>query len=103
MSLPPTPAFTSLPLHPEPPTGMRPLWVVVLASFWIATVCNVALWRALARLPDLSGTQAVTVSVALALVIGGRFERAELVPAERSRIAGLVAFVRVAERGSWCR
>lgn len=70
MSLPPTPAFTSLPLHPEPPTGMRPLWVVVLASFWIATVCNVALWRALARLPDLSGTQAVTVSVALALVIG---------------------------------
>ena len=49
---------------------MRPLWVVVLASFWIATVCNVALWRALARLPDLSGTQAVTVSVALALVIG---------------------------------
>ena len=49
---------------------MRPLWVVVLASFWLATVCNVALWRALARLPDLSGGQAFTVSVALALVIG---------------------------------
>ena len=49
---------------------MRPLWVVVLASFWIATVCNVALWRALARLPDLSSGQAITVSVALALVIG---------------------------------
>ncbi|XBP69148.1 phosphoethanolamine--lipid A transferase [Polaromonas hydrogenivorans] len=49
---------------------MRPLWVVVLASFWIATVCNVALWRTLARLPDLSGGQAITVSVALALVIG---------------------------------
>lgn len=49
---------------------MRPLWVVVLASFWIATVCNVALWRALARLPDLSSGQAVTISVALALVIG---------------------------------
>ena len=52
------------------PAGMRPLWVVVLASFWIATVCNVALWRALARLPDLSSSQAVTVSVALGLVIG---------------------------------
>jgi lipid A ethanolaminephosphotransferase len=52
------------------PAGMRPLWVVVLASFWIATVCNVALWRALARLPDLSSGQAITVSVALALVIG---------------------------------
>ena len=49
---------------------MRPLWVVVLASFWIATVCNVALWRTLARLPDLSSGQAVIVSVALALVIG---------------------------------
>ena len=53
-----------------PVAGMRPLWVVVLASFWIATVCNVALWRALARLPDLSSAQAVTVSLALALVIG---------------------------------
>jgi len=50
--------------------GMRPLWVVVLASFWIATFCNVALWRALARLPDLSSSQAVTVSLAMALVIG---------------------------------
>ncbi|MDB5843245.1 MAG: sulfatase [Polaromonas sp.] len=49
---------------------MRPAWVVVLASFWIATVCNVALWRALARLPDLSSGQAITVSLALALVIG---------------------------------
>ncbi|WP_198026740.1 phosphoethanolamine transferase [Polaromonas glacialis] len=49
---------------------MRPLWVVVLASFWIATICNVALWRALARLPDLTSGQAVTVSVALGLVIG---------------------------------
>ena len=51
-------------------TGMRPLWAVVLASIWIASVCNVALWRALARLPDLSSIQAVTVSMALALVIG---------------------------------
>ncbi|WP_422584499.1 phosphoethanolamine transferase [Polaromonas sp.] len=59
------------PLNTGPrPAGMRPLWVVVLASFWIATVCNLALWRTLARLPDLSGGQAVTVSIALALVIG---------------------------------
>ncbi|MDH6185692.1 lipid A ethanolaminephosphotransferase [Polaromonas sp. CG_23.6] len=44
--------------------------MVVLASFWLATVCNVALWRTLARLPDLSNSQAFTVSIALALVIG---------------------------------
>jgi lipid A ethanolaminephosphotransferase len=49
--------------------GMRPFWLVVLASLWIATVCNVALWRELARLPGLTGGQAVVISIALALVI----------------------------------
>jgi len=48
---------------------MRPLWLVVLASIWIATVCNVALWRELSRLPGLSGGQAAVISVALVLVI----------------------------------
>ena len=75
-SAPPSPP-AALPAHhvsslkiEKHPAGMRPIWVVVLASFWIATVCNVALWRALARLPDLSTGQAMTISVALALVIG---------------------------------
>ncbi len=48
---------------------MRPLWLVVLASLWIATICNVALWRELSRLPGLSAGQAFTISIALALVI----------------------------------
>ncbi|HEY3047889.1 MAG TPA: phosphoethanolamine--lipid A transferase [Polaromonas sp.] len=48
---------------------MRQLWVVVLASLWIATICNVALWSELAHLPGLSASQALTISVALALVI----------------------------------
>ncbi|MGH8830566.1 MAG: phosphoethanolamine transferase, partial [Polaromonas sp.] len=48
---------------------MRQLWIVALTSLWIATVCNVALWRELARLPGLSAGQAVTISVALSLVI----------------------------------
>lgn len=48
---------------------MRPLWLVVLASLWIATVCNVALWRELSRLPSLTSSQAVVISIALALVI----------------------------------
>jgi lipid A ethanolaminephosphotransferase len=69
---PPTPfSPRSLALNEKAqPAGMRPVWVVVLASFWLATVCNVALWRTLARLPDLSNSQAFTVSIALALVIG---------------------------------
>ncbi|MDP2257393.1 MAG: phosphoethanolamine--lipid A transferase [Polaromonas sp.] len=53
----------------HPAAGVRQLWIVVLTSLWIATVCNVALWRALARLPGLSAGQAATISVALALVI----------------------------------
>ena len=48
---------------------MRQFWLVVCASLWIATVCNVALWRALARLPDLNAAQAFTISIALSLVI----------------------------------
>ncbi|CAN7334027.1 phosphoethanolamine transferase [Polaromonas sp. LjRoot131] len=70
MPLQPKPEAASL----SPPSdqqlgGMRPLWLVVLASIWIATVCNVALWRELSRLPDLSGGQVAVISVALVLVI----------------------------------
>ena len=49
--------------------GARPLWIVVLSSLWIATVCNVALWRELTRLPGLTSGQAVTIGIALSLVI----------------------------------
>jgi lipid A ethanolaminephosphotransferase len=75
-----SPSSATLPLDPtrarpdpdgsgNPSAGMRQLWIVGLASLWIATVCNVALWRALAILPGLSTGQAATISVALALVI----------------------------------
>lgn len=69
--MPLQPAPTSQPLAPpnQHSRGMRPLWLVVLASLWIATVCNVALWRELTRLPGLSGGQAAVISVALVLVI----------------------------------
>lgn len=49
--------------------GIRPVSVVVMASVWIATVCNIALWRELGRLPGLSTGQSLTVSFAMALVI----------------------------------
>ncbi|MDQ3060206.1 MAG: phosphoethanolamine--lipid A transferase [Pseudomonadota bacterium] len=48
---------------------MRPLWLVMLVSVWIATAGNIALWRTLAHLPGLSGGQAVILGVALGLVI----------------------------------
>jgi lipid A ethanolaminephosphotransferase len=68
MPLPPSPAFTPTAL-PTEPAGMRPLWLVLLASLWIATFGNIALWRTLAGLPELNGAQAATLGVALGLVI----------------------------------
>lgn len=43
--------------------------VLVFASLWTASVCNVALFRELSRLPDLTGYQATAISVAMALLI----------------------------------
>lgn len=50
--------------------GIRRLWLVGQASIWIATVCNVALWRELTRLPGLTSAQAIIIGIALALVTG---------------------------------
>ena len=63
------------PSNPPPGAGMRPLWMVVLASLWVATVGNMALWREIARLPSLATaealtrTQALTLSLVMALLI----------------------------------
>ncbi len=57
-------------------SGMRPLWLVVFASLWLATVCNMALWREISRLPTLASAealtqgQALTLSVVMAVLIG---------------------------------
>lgn len=49
--------------------GLRQIWIVLLSSFWLASICNIALWREISRLPGLSNPQAITLGVALALVI----------------------------------
>ncbi len=51
------------------PAGVRQLWVLLITSFWLASLCNAALWRELTRLPELSGWQIMTISLALGLVI----------------------------------
>jgi lipid A ethanolaminephosphotransferase len=65
----PPPSLPTSSTPEQEASGIRQIWLVVLASVWIATVCNAALWRALARLPDLSHGQAVTLGLALGLVI----------------------------------
>jgi lipid A ethanolaminephosphotransferase len=59
--------------HPEasdPHTGMRPVWLVIIASVWIATVCNIALWRELGRIKELTAGQTWVIDIAMALLIG---------------------------------
>ena len=52
------------------PRGLRPLTVMVLAALWIATIGNLALWRALAALPELGDARGWLFGLAFALLIG---------------------------------
>ena len=52
------------------PRGLRPLTVMVLAALWIATIGNLALWRALAALPELGNARGWLFGLAFALMIG---------------------------------
>jgi lipid A ethanolaminephosphotransferase len=49
--------------------GMRKIWIALLSSFWLASICNIALWREISRLPGLTTHEAISLGVALALVI----------------------------------
>lgn len=55
------------------PEGQRaathPGWVLLFASVWIATVCNMALWRELLRLPDLDNTRGLIFAGAFAVMV----------------------------------
>ena len=45
--------------------------LVILSSLWLAFVGNLALWRTLIELPDLTGLHGVLFGVAFALIIAG--------------------------------
>ena len=47
-----------------------PLVLTILTSLWLATACNVALWRELQRLPGLTGAQAFGLTAIMGLLIG---------------------------------
>ena len=58
----PQPASTTLRTH-------HPAWVVVLVSIWLATVCNVPLWREVAQLPGQGSLRGWGFTVAFALMV----------------------------------
>jgi lipid A ethanolaminephosphotransferase len=49
--------------------GIHPSWLIVLTSIWLATIGNIALWKALANLPEMNDWRAVWFGVAFALLI----------------------------------
>ena len=64
------PKITLLTKTDNTTAGVGQLWVILWSSLWIATICNFALWRELAELPELNVGQVTTIGFALALVIG---------------------------------
>ncbi|MCJ0762731.1 phosphoethanolamine--lipid A transferase [Variovorax sp. CYS-02] len=48
---------------------MHPAWLILLASLWIATACNVPLWRELLRLPELDNLRGLAFGAGFAVAI----------------------------------
>jgi len=53
----------------QPHRAIHPAWLMVLASFWLATLGNLALWQELARLPEMNDLRAVWFGIAFAALI----------------------------------
>ena len=51
------------------PRALHPAWVVVLVSVWLATACNVPLWREVAALPGQGSLRGWGFSLAFALIV----------------------------------
>ena len=53
----------------ESARGIHPSWLILLASVWLATLGNWALWRELARLPEMNDLRALWFGGSFALLI----------------------------------
>ena len=55
--------------QPAPPAHLHPVWVVVLISTWLATACNVPLWREVAQLPGHGSLRSWGFAMAFAVIV----------------------------------
>ena len=54
----------------RPPRGaLRPATAIILAALWIATIANLALWRALAGLPELANGRGLAFGIGFGVMI----------------------------------
>ena len=49
--------------------GIHPSWLIILASIWLATLGNLALWQELARLPEMNDLRALWFGGSFAVLI----------------------------------
>lgn len=62
-------SHVSLAVVSSAPKTLHPAWLVLLTSVWLATVCNVPLWREVASLPGNTGLRAWFFELAFAVII----------------------------------
>lgn len=53
----------------DTPRHLHPAWVVVLISAWLATACNVPLWREVAQLPGQGSLRGWGFALAFAIIV----------------------------------
>ncbi len=69
-SLAPTPHATTSPDPAAPPPALlHPAFVVLLVSLWLATVCNVPLWREVAGLPGQGSLRGWGFALAFGVIV----------------------------------
>lgn len=71
--LPPSSSSSSSAPHATrptaPPQALHPAWVVLLVSLWLATVCNVPLWREVAALPGQGSLRGYGFALAFGAIV----------------------------------
>ena len=55
--------------------SMRPATLLLLVTLWIATIGNLALWRALAGLPELANGRGLAFGIGFGVMIAAALAR----------------------------
>lgn len=83
-------------------SASHPAWLVLLISVWLATVCNVALWREVGGLSGGSGLRGWTFILAFGVIVtAGNVAVLSLLSWGRATKVVLISFVLMAAFGSY--
>lgn len=89
-------------ITPSSLPAKHPAWLVLLVSAWLATVCNVALWREVGSLSSSAGLRGWMFILAFGVIVAaGNVAVLSLLTWGRATKAVLVSFVLMAAFGSY--